>query len=110
MSDFEDDAIIKESLNSTYCKHHFGLWSHECGCDIIPRKRKVKMLNEDLKQELNRLKAENARLMEALEFYADDMNWQNVPATSHPDCIDFVSFIQEKDAGSKAREALEKLK
>jgi hypothetical protein len=44
--------------------------------------------------DINNLRAENARLREALEFYADDMNWQNVPATSHPDCMDFVSFIE----------------
>ena len=49
---------------------------------------------------------QNARLREALEFYADDMNWIHEPATSHPDCMDFVSFIQERDAGTIAREAL----
>lgn len=73
MSDFEDDAIIKESLNSTYCKHHFGLWSHECGCEIIPRKRKLKMLNEDLKQEIDRLKAENEKLKQSLSFYMSEL-------------------------------------
>jgi len=48
------------SINETYCKHHYGMWLHECGCDIVPRKRKVTMVNEDkiksLKSEIEDLK------------------------------------------------------
>ena len=47
-----------------------------------------------------------ARLVEALEFYADSNNYNHFPATSDPNCMVFVGFIEEKEPGEKARQAL----
>ena len=49
-------------------------------------------------------------LIEALEFYADENNYNHFPATGHPDCTDFVGFVEEKAPGDKAREALTELR
>ena len=47
------------------------------------------------------LKAENARLREALEFYADEKNWSESETLSPYD-----SYVAMTDCGDKAREAL----
>jgi hypothetical protein len=70
-----------------------------------------------LESELDRLKAENARLMEALEFYADRKNWKFESYKN--DCKDVIDFSDigvksyNEDAdfvcgsgGRRAREAL----
>ena len=67
------------------------------------------------KEELDRLKTENAKLREALEFYADPFSWHLNPEFSfariiHPDDADEVKEYAKRCGGKKAREALNDLR
>lgn len=42
----------------------------------------------------------------ALKFYADSNNYRYFPATSHPECMDFVGFVEERTPGETATQAL----
>jgi hypothetical protein len=53
------------------------------------------------KDELERLKAENARYREALEIYADEKNWSESDTLSPYD-----NYVAMTDCGDIAREAL----
>ena len=84
--------------------------------DCRPLTDTEKKLWEDaqhLTQELDRLKAENVRLREALEFYADKA-WMNIkmPYLTQVDYDDVSKpFPDQKPMGGRrAREALERTK
>ena len=59
--------------------------------------------NADLKSELSEKDA-------VLAWYGDDNNYNHFPATSDPNCMSFVGFVIEKEAGDKAREVMAKYK
>ena len=59
-----------------------------------------------LRKKLTKLKSENERLRSALGFYGDIKNYSLHPATSHPDCMHVVGFINEHEPGGRALEAL----
>lgn len=63
---------------------------------------------EHYKVQLERLKIELTEKDAVLEFYGDHNNYNHFPATSDANCMDFVGFIEEKEAGDKAREVLQK--
>lgn len=70
---------------------------------------KVKLQFEALLEVVDNLKAENARLREALEFYSNKDNWKSW--VEHADCFEPVTFTSDEsrciqDEGNKAREAL----
>lgn len=45
----------------------------------------------------------------ALEFYADENNYNHHPATSDPNCMHFVGFVIEAEPGGTARQALQEI-
>lgn len=55
------------------------------------------------------LQVENEELIKALKFYANPFNYTHHPANSHPDCMHFVGFINESEAGELARNILTKI-
>lgn len=56
-------------------------------------------------EEVNKLRGENAKLREALEFYADKNNWGESGYDQRGWYV-----VESTDRGIKAREALEKVK
>lgn len=91
MSDIKDDIIYKAALT----------FKHEelAGMYAIINKREQEYLKE-----IKLLKEENARLREALEFYADRNNWETIE-TSH---AELVKTLYPEDYGDIARKALER--
>lgn len=64
---------------------------------------------KQLEVEITQLKAKLETAKEALRFYGDSNNYNHFPATSDPHCGTFVGFIEEHEAGAKARAALKEI-
>lgn len=62
--------------------------------------------DEEIKQLQNELAEKDA----VIQWYGDYSNYNHFPATSDPNCMDFVGFVEEKEAGDKAREVIKKYK
>lgn len=64
-----------------------------------------KTLEGRLVKRIKELEAENARLREALKFYADEKNYLPENKSTHPSLSLWVRAV-ELDKGERAREAL----
>lgn len=72
------------------------MWQHECGCDIIPRKRKISMVNED------KIKALKSKLDIAVNALNEIVDGHLAPSSYNGYLDEAFQFI--------AREALKQIK
>jgi hypothetical protein len=93
VSDSYDDYCINSSVGDTYCKKHYGLWPHECGCsekdshNAFDKIKALKAENERLRAQVDWCKDMLARAKEGMCFDNDtDIRWNR----------EYVNWLKEQ--------------
>lgn len=121
-----DEFIHIHTLSNLYAKQSFIEGFDTCHAIMSKEIEILKSKNRDLEKIIAKEISENddfgsefviASILrnkldtakKALEFYADVNSYNYFPATSDPECGAFVGFVEENEAGDRARQALKEM-